>query len=510
MPPAEERREGLRQRRPPPGEGLVEARAHRLPQIRQELAQCRGGALHVGQLLAQVRLVRVLPLVLGDRVLANVADATQTLPQPSDLRLPIRLTAPSRRPPPHPATSSGLPDRDHRRCGRAGCPAPASTAPGRIRRGRAPAPARPAARAAPECLGETPGGDLGAHRLHAQRLALIVQRRQRGDAAGDRLGGQPLVIGRQRLAFAIERGAVRSARRASSSARARSCDLQPGFPAPLATQPLFQPGEPPSLLGRRPLHVGRRRRSEGRASSAADSSRARAACCRAASSRRPRVSTSSWLRPACSRWASEVLPAPLRSRSCSRRRSANQSRLPLPLLPPLLRRRPQRGALSFRLPPRILRRARRCVRLRAARSRAAARSRSRASTASGSSRSSRSRPSVPLSRTAEPPVTEPPAWAISPVRSRAPAWGEAAPSAARAVIRSSATSVRPSSAATTGAISGGAETRSAATPSTPVRRPTAARQRARLVPAHGIQRLKGGAAGARLLEMGDRRLGIGP
>ena len=63
-----------------------------------------------------------------------------------------------------------------------------------------------------ERFGQTPGGDLGAHRLHAQRLALIGDRRQRGDAGRD-LAREPRVIGGQRLALTIERGAAFGAKR---------------------------------------------------------------------------------------------------------------------------------------------------------------------------------------------------------------------------------------------------------------------------------------------------------
>ena len=146
-----------------------------------------------------------------------------------------------------------------------------------------------------------------------------------------------------------------------------------------------------------------------------------------------------------------------------------------------------------------------------ARSRASARSRSSIAIASGSSLSSRSRLNAPPSRMTEPPVTAPPAWATSPVMVTALHRGGRCPSAARAVIRSSVTSVRPSSEATIGAISAGAETRSAATPRTPGK-PSALASKPlfQTVRRKGVHRLKGGTARARLLQMGNGRLGVRP
>ena len=112
-----------------------------------------------------------------------------------------------------------------------------------------------------ERLCEASGGDLGTHCLHAQRLALIGRRGQRGDACRH-VAREPRMIGRQRLSFAIEGSAAFAAKREFLSQRA-FLRLETRLPAALASQPLFQPGEAPPLFRRRALYIGGRRH-EGR------------------------------------------------------------------------------------------------------------------------------------------------------------------------------------------------------------------------------------------------------
>ena len=73
------------------GEGLLEAGAHRQPQIRQQFPQRRCRALHIVQLLPQMGLLGHFPLEVSDGVVPDIPDAAQSLTQAGDLALPLRL-----------------------------------------------------------------------------------------------------------------------------------------------------------------------------------------------------------------------------------------------------------------------------------------------------------------------------------------------------------------------------------------------------------------------------------